>query len=210
MENIAPADGQVKALAEGQVKEGPWKRSAAISLVCATIFYVFIRPILNFLWLFLLSNFKSLVDRACAQAAFGYTDFYNFWSSATYTGLFFAVSIGVAVVLISRRKSERAFSARTLKALWVLWSAALIGSVLTGTLRLTIDFVVMQLKASFYQRLTVLAPRISDQQYKEYLASWAAMRNEEDYSHIVESMEADAKKNGITLPELLSGARVSH
>ena len=68
----------------------------------------------------------------------------------------------------------------------------------------------MQLKASFYQRLTVLVPRISDQQYKEYLASWASMRNEDDYRNIVEHMENDAKKNGITLPELLAGARVTH
>jgi hypothetical protein len=64
----------------------------------------------------------------------------------------------------------------------------------------------MQMKASFEQRLAVLAPKISELDRKQFVASWASMQNQNDYGLIVQKMEANAMASGIILPPLLSGA----
>jgi hypothetical protein len=64
----------------------------------------------------------------------------------------------------------------------------------------------LQLNTSFNQRLTVLAPRISEQEYKEILASWAGMRNRADYQAVVQRVDSDAAAKGVVLPDFLGGA----
>jgi hypothetical protein len=71
------------------------------------------------------------------------------------------------------------------------------------------DFIVLQMNASFHQRLAVLSPKIADQDYKEFLAAWAAMSSEGDYARIVDHMDATAKTKGVILPALLTGAAPS-
>jgi hypothetical protein len=198
-------------VAEDQKKERAWTRPLVTGVISGIIVLVFIQPILGFLWRFLLSNIKSMRDGACIQAALGYTDRFDFLFMATLILVTVGVNTGFAIVAVHRaadvaRSKQRILSLRVSRILWVVLSIAII---LSGTVELTYSFVIMQLKASFYQRLAVLAPKISEQEYKEYLASWAAMHNEEDYRRIVESMDASAKKSGTTLPQLLPGARVS-
>ena len=65
-------------------------------------------------------------------------------------------------------------------------------------------YLVMQMNASFHQRLEVLGPKINDLEYKELLASWASMHSREDYRKIITRMQGVAAQNGITLPKLLA------
>jgi hypothetical protein len=215
MINFAPLGGFVmddsSLVVGGQRKERVWNRPLVAGVISGIFVLVFIQPILSFLWRFLLSNITSLVNSACHQAALGYTDVFSFWIMGTIISLSVGIVTGFATGRVLRaygktRSAPRTLSPRLSAVLSVVFA---IGATLSGTVQMTKYFVVMQLKASFYQRLAVLAPKISEQEHKEYLASWAAMRNEEDYRRIVESMEANAKKSGTTLPELLSGARVS-
>jgi len=67
----------------------------------------------------------------------------------------------------------------------------------------TLAFVDLQLNASFQQRLTVLAPKISEQEYKELQAAWASMQSRPDYESINTRMDSLARQHGIELPELL-------
>ncbi len=196
---------------EGQKKERVWNRPLVAGVISGIFVLVFIQPILSFLWRFLLSNIKSLVNSACHQAALGYTDVFNFWIMGGLISLSVGAVTGFATARLLRTYGKTRIAPRTLspRLSAVLWAVIAIMVTLSGTVQMTRFFVVMQLKASFYQRLAVLAPKISEQEHKEYLASWAAMHNEDDYRRIVESMEANAKKNGTTLPELLPGARVS-
>ena len=64
-------------------------------------------------------------------------------------------------------------------------------------------FSELQLNTSFEQRLTVLAPVISEQENKEIKASWASMKNREDFLTINAKMENLAGQNNIVLPKLL-------
>lgn len=61
---------------------------------------------------------------------------------------------------------------------------------------------VMEINASFNQRLAVMAPAINDQEYKEFRAQWARMRSQSDYRALVSTMEKRASDLQIQLPEL--------
>ena len=77
-------------------KEGLWNRVSVgviSGVISGSIVLIFIRPILGFLWRFVLSNIQGTVNRACTQAALGYTDIYNFWFSATATVAYYTVAI---------------------------------------------------------------------------------------------------------------------
>jgi len=56
------------------------------------------------------------------------------------------------------------------------------------------------LSKSFQQRLTVLAPAITDKEYKLFDAKWANMRSKADYDALNAVIEERAKQSGITLP----------
>jgi hypothetical protein len=60
----------------------------------------------------------------------------------------------------------------------------------------------MEISASFTQRLTVLAPAISDIEYKNFRARWANMHGKADYDALVSAMDRRAAEVGITLPAL--------
>jgi len=96
-----------------------------------------------------------------------------------------------------RRKTPT--PAHPLWVLQVLTIAASLGSLLISTL----VFADLQLTTSFQQRLTVLAPKISEQEYKELQASWASMQSRTDYELLNTQMESLAQQHGIELPEPL-------
>ena len=61
----------------------------------------------------------------------------------------------------------------------------------------------LQLNASFQQRLTVLAPKIDEVEYRELQAVWAGMRSRADFVAVNTRMERLAEQHGIDLPKLL-------
>jgi len=56
------------------------------------------------------------------------------------------------------------------------------------------------LNLKFKQRLTIIAPKISEQQYKEFMASWASMRTVEDIIALTKKLNDVAAANNIKLP----------
>ncbi|BCB26773.1 hypothetical protein SKTS_16590 [Sulfurimicrobium lacus] len=66
----------------------------------------------------------------------------------------------------------------------------------------SLSFGVMEINASFNQRLAIMAPAISDKEYKEWRAQWAKMRGQRDYQALVSAMEKRAADLHIQLPEL--------
>ena len=61
---------------------------------------------------------------------------------------------------------------------------------------------VMEITASFNQRLAVIAPAISDKETKEWKAKLAMMHGQNDYRALVSAMEKRAKELQIELPKL--------
>jgi hypothetical protein len=64
----------------------------------------------------------------------------------------------------------------------------------------TISAGTMLITRSFTQRLTVLAPAISDTEYKTLRARWASMQGEADYDALVAEMDRRATELGVKLP----------
>ena len=194
-------------------KDGGLRKAIIAGIISGVIVLIFIQPILGFLWHFVLSNIKSLNDSACRQAALDDpASLFGFWLRATFFSIFIGVVLGSTAftylmhgktidhTLNLVQRAERVMSSRLLTTLFCL---IFLGG---GTFSIVADYLVLQLTTSFHQRLAVLAPKISDQEYKELLASWASMKNGEDYRNIVEKMDAKAIASGVTLPNLLSGA----
>jgi signal transduction histidine kinase len=73
-------------------------------------------------------------------------------------------------------------------------------------LMLFVIFVVSlgtaQIAASFNQRLSVLAPAISDAEYKALKARWASMNGKADYDALVSAMDKRSAELGVKLPEV--------
>jgi hypothetical protein len=61
----------------------------------------------------------------------------------------------------------------------------------------------LQLNSSFNRRLTIVLPKLSDQEHKEFLASWAAMTTRRDYQQLNTRLEDVAKARGVKLPKPL-------
>jgi hypothetical protein len=191
------------------VKQDTGLRKAIIAgIVSGIIVLVFIQPILGFFWHFFLSNVKSLNDVACREAAVGYVDRNAFLTQTLIFSLMFGGITGLFVgsLLMKRRSVANQVADVIPYRLRILVILALVVEMVVVTVMLGEQYLELKLNASFHQRLTVLAPKISDQEYKEFLASWAAMNSGEDYRHIVEKMETEATTKGITLPKLLRGA----
>jgi hypothetical protein len=188
-------------------------RAVLTGVVSGTCVLVFIKPLLGLLWKVALSNIQSITDSACRNAALGYTDRYGFLGFSAFASMVVGFSSGflssASRPALSGGLSQLGFKFYNLIRLRWVSSLLVIGVILLAGKMLAADFIVLQMNASFHQRLAVLSPKITDQDYKELLAAWAAMRSESDYGRIVDQMDDDAKARGIVLPELLAGAAPS-
>jgi hypothetical protein len=196
-------------------RRGWLTRSVIAGIVSGSIVLIFVRPFLSFLWQFVLSRISSISDSACEAAALDYTDAYSFTSEVRIAALLVGFACGIMVYSYARaarpEKSTYPFEAvphiqrrlvtsRLAASLWFVFVT------LTLTYIGAKQYLTMQMKASFHQRLAVLAPKISEQEHKEHLAAWANMRTQEDYRRIVTTMEAAGQRAGVSLPKLLPGA----
>lgn len=84
----------------------------------------------------------------------------------------------------------------------LLISALMIALLTYGTILVvfSISSGIAQISASFNQRLTVLAPAISDVEYKTLKARWASMKSKADYDALVSLMDNRAAELGVKLP----------
>ncbi len=78
------------------------------------------------------------------------------------------------------------------------------GLAVAAFLVIFVRFVILQgtmkIDESFTQRLTVLAPAISDTEYKTLKARWAGMQGKADYDALVATMDKRAAELGVKLP----------
>jgi hypothetical protein len=85
---------------------------------------------------------------------------------------------------------------------WVgmLIAVAMIPIFIITPVELSIAKGIATIGASFNQRITVLAPAISDAEYKTFKARWASMKNKADYDALVSAMDNRANQVGVQLP----------
>lgn len=184
-----------------------FKKEVYVSVIVTILTIIFIDPILKFIWsgmvLFGTNTYQGFLDSMYKSASLGDRNHVVvlIWMSVC------SLIMGVAAGSITRITTEKPISFEKINKRPKLKKALLLSffaiAILSALLSVTSVFVDLQLNTSFQQRLTVLAPKIPEQEYKELLASWASMENREDFELIVSRMETLAEHNNIKLPDLL-------
>jgi len=188
------------------LKDPEFKKEIFVSVIAAILTIIFIEPILKLIWgimsWFGTTTYQGFLDMMYKNASLGHRNYIDFMIVA----FFFSAIIGISAEFIVRLTTKNPVAVKKfskspkLKKILIVLFVILI---ILALILVTTVFVDLQLNASFQQRITVLAPKISDQEYKELLASWASMENRADYEILVSHMESLAQQNDIVLPDLL-------
>lgn len=183
-------------------------RVGVISSIVASALVLFGQYILKVVWTFLVYTLgainESLLSTIYKSAALGTREVSGF------------VVLGLAIFLVNAFAAGAFYlrmfrdplappKVRSRNQLLVMWIALLVGLGLSSFVIVAVHFGDLQLNTSFNQRLLVLAPHISELEFKTLRADWAMMNSRADFRNIVTKMEAFAKANQIQLPKLLLG-----
>ncbi len=187
------------------LEDPTFRREIYVAVIAAVVVMLVIEPLLRLtvngvLWAgaYLYEGFANSVYRS---AALGLREKFSFITLAVLFSIMSGLTAGITSALWWKgrpRISERSLLTRKYIALACVAFLFFAGFYMVG-----LNFADFQLNASFNQRLTVLAPNLSDQQQKELRARWAAMEKRSDYVAINSELESLATKHGVKLPKLL-------
>ena len=172
-------------------------------VISSVIVVIFIQPILSVTWgaITVVGSHvhQGYVDRIYKNAAVADR---NLLGDMTFLYLLMLPAL-VSLIFSFRfrlgHRPEWPFSHRVLNVFSV---AAALLSVVTILVGFSLSSGILEISASFNQRLTVLAPAISDTEYKTFRARWASMSTEADYKSLVSDMESRSKDLKVILPKL--------
>ena len=178
------------------------KERITSGLIVWLLVTIFIQPILSITWkaIVWVGGFvhQGYVDRIYIRAAID-TNPYGETTLVILVLTVLLISLHWTVnSLESDVRSEHMYrSVRLAKVITLLLTLI---CILLGFVRLAIVRGTGEIAESFTQRLTVLAPAISDTEYKTLRARWAGMRGKADYDALVAAMDKRAAELGVTLP----------
>jgi hypothetical protein len=168
------------------------------SIIASIIVIVFINPVLGFVWSTFLavagSVHQGYVDAIYVRAAVSYGGYQAVLVLAVFDLLLFWAS--GFLFLLSQTREIPGGTARVYR----LHSAAWFCAAITLIIPVALNRGIFRITASFEQRLTVLAPTITDGEYKTLNARWASMQSKADYDAIVTTMDKRAAELSVTLP----------
>lgn len=202
------------------------------SLVAASIFLLFLRPILEFLWSILVKfssySYSFLIDSAYKNAALGQRNWLDF---VIFTLVFMGI---IAIAIISmfnynyeqsiltlqtkvyeeqdeqkKISLEKEFFKKKFKTIIPKKYPSIIRYIVIfcicfcGLSLIFSAYVDMQLNTEFNQRLNVISPYITDSQTKLLKSKWAQMETRKDFELIDEQIKLFAQQYEIILPKQL-------
>jgi len=186
------------------------RKTIFVEVLVAILVVILIEPILKIFWggISFLSNniYSGLLDSIYRNVALGkrnYIDVMIFGLIVILAAIFTLTALWRTEIKRSITRIDNTVT-RMPKGIGKITKIVLsICMVLVILYLLTSVFVDLQLNTSFEQRLTVLAPNISELDYKEIKAAWSNMESRGDYEIIQERMETLAEESGVELPEPL-------
>jgi hypothetical protein len=197
---------------EGAKKEGGIRKEILIAIFVGFLTTILFDPLTKLIWNWILEmgrlGYTGVVNSVYRQAAYGHRNDIDvvFLELIWMAGFVFVIWAILMTFRGPKGISDLTLKAPTkirlswLKTIVIVSSAIMVISFSFGFFG---SFADLQLNTSFQQRLTALAPVITDQQEEELQASWASMENRDDYLVILERMNSMAKDNGIELPKPL-------
>lgn len=181
-----------------------FRKQLIVSLITSILVLIFIEPLLKWLtdglmWLGLNIS-ASFTKTIYTSAALGFREKNSFLLLMFITSLLIGIMAGMASAKLFLGQSVKRELPLRAKLLSVLMGLAFLVANLDV---LAINFAELQLNTSFNQRITVLSPKVSDQEIKVLKAKWALMKGRSDYEAINFQMDALARTQGINLPSPL-------
>ena len=168
------------------------------SIIGSVVVIVFIQPLMNFIWKTVLTVggavHEGFVDRLYRAAAI--SDPSRFTIVVGLAIILFILIFEMQPLLFSPNYEAFSTDRQTNLTKRFLIFIALI----TVLFIFTLIFGIFDLRMSFTQRLTILAPGITDIEYKTLNAEWVKMKSKADYQAIVATMDKRAAELNITLP----------
>ena len=180
------------------------KQSIIAGVIASLIVIYFLDPILTFLARILLSvssiAFKSYLDRLYCEIATSDPNipfFFLLMLCGFGTGSITVIFLSYVFKSKIKESTQLIEKAGSVKRFYALILVASFGLIL-----LTVDcYIRLKISSTFRQHMTVIAPTISEQEYKEFFSSFALIENKADYDALTNSLEEVAQKNGLKLPK---------
>lgn len=184
------------------LKDPKFRREIYVGIIAAILVMSLVEPLLRFagntiLWAG--SNiYEGFTNSVYKSAALGFREKFSFFTLVIIFSILagFYAALSTALFLLDRPPpSMRGVMKRKYISLILALSFFMMSFYVVGK-----NFAELQLNASFNQRLTVLAPKLTDLQIKELRASWALMEKRADYVALNKEMESFASKLNVKLP----------
>ena len=177
------------------------------SIVASFVFIYFVDPLLRSAWAIILFAgrwiYSGITDQIYVNAARGHRDWLGVEFVMFVDGVLSGILTGAVVVSLARARWGPATVEglrRTGKRLAVAFVVLFVIVWILATHTAFTALADLRLNTSFSQRLTVLAPKLSDQEHKEFLAMWASMASRRDYERLNAVLEQTASSRGVKLP----------
>ncbi len=161
---------------------------------------IFIQPILRFTWKAIVvvgglvhQGYVDKIYRSAARGAF------NDFGLLMVMALF--LSAPLVLMFFSVRRMKKLDQSHILVRISdTVWKLMVVVSFLILVVLFTISAGTATITSSFMQRLTVLAPAVSDTEYKTLKARWPSMEGKADYDALVAAMDKRATELSVKLP----------
>lgn len=183
------------------------KPSVVSGVVAGIIVLIFIEPVLNLTWPLILwlgeLLYEGIIDAIYRSAALGQRNHLSLFILTIIFSIFAGILMGGLTRMYRERQNLREPSIKSKTMLRVAFIINALLFFIVSILVLGIHFAELQYMTSFQQRLTVIAPVISNQRYEELKAQWAVMKNRNDYLAVNTELENIALRFSIELPKPL-------
>ncbi len=181
-------------------------------IISSAIFLILFQPILN--WLnkillnFLANSFSGLIDFLYSKAARSQVNTINLTLLGLLAGILLGLLIAFILVILLKKSrnrfKEKLFAmeeSKQKKVLLIMFLIAAVLAVFPVNFSYFTEFVNVEMNTSFNQRLTIIAPYITEQEEEQIRADWASMETRLHYAAINSKIESIAIQNKITLPK---------
>jgi cell division protein FtsL len=189
---------------------GLLKKEILVAVIAAILTTIFFDPVIKWIWGLMIwlggQTYSGILNEIYVNAALGHrnwidTTIFIFILMAFLFIPFFLFTDFANSKIVSNIETRLGQlspkSRKIIKLLFVITNAIVVLLIIISA------FTDLQLNTSFEQRLAVLSPAISDQDYKELRADWAKMESRDDFLAINSRMENLAAQHNVKLPELL-------
>ncbi|HEX5312290.1 hypothetical protein [Aquabacterium sp.] len=177
-----------------------------VSIVTSVLVLIFIEPLLKLVSKALMwlgeNIYSGVTGSIYTSAALGLREMYSFMVLIFLLAAMLGVTTGAFYARHVKREARKQPSEG--RSWTKILSILAVAYVIPASIYIiSSSFIVLQMNASFNQRITVLSVEATDREIKELRAAWAKMEKRADYEQLNARMSKLATGYRISLPKAL-------